>query len=213
MRAKLDRLAKVLEDTFQRPLRSHRAGRWALDGRTVRWLRDHGFAADCSVCPGIDWTSTKGSPSGIGGPDFRRAPREPYYLDENEVTRPAARSAPETLLEVPMTIRPSRWPWARTIFESYSKRHFWLRPNGRNGVSMRECVNEAVANNRPHLLFMLHSSELMPGGSPTFPTAESIDRLNDDLTDLFAHARARGCRGSTLGEFALEWRTRVSPLV
>jgi len=209
LRAKLDRLAGVLEDTFQRPLRSHRAGRWALDGQTVRWLRERGFTADCSICPGIDWRSTMGSPRGTGGPDYRRAPREPYFLDEKDVTQPAVHSSPDSLLEVPMTIRPPRWPWARTIFESYSKRHSWLRPNGRNGAAMRECVNEAVANNRAHLLFMLHSSELMPGGSPTFPTTGSIARLNEDLAALFAYAKTCGCRGRTLGEFAAEWRARV----
>ena len=213
MRNKLDRLAGVLEDTFQRPLRSHRAGRWALDGRTVRWLREHGFKADCSVCPGIDWRSTMGNPRGTGGPDYRRAPYEPYFLDEQDITRPASQSAPDALLEVPMTIRPPRWPWARTIFESYSKRHSWLRPNGRNGAALRECVSDAAAAGRKHLLFMLHSSELMPGGSPTFPTTDSIARLNDDLAALFAYAQSRGCRGRTLGEFAAEWRTLVKQTV
>jgi hypothetical protein len=112
-----------------------------------------------------------------------------------------------------MTIRSPRWPWARTIFESYSKRHSWLRPNGRNGAAMRECVQESVANNRAHLLFMLHSSELMPGGSPTFPTTDSVARLNEDLAALFAQAQASGCRGRTLGEFAAEWRTRITQTV
>jgi len=213
MREKLERLAGVLEDTFQHPLRSHRAGRWALDTRMIRWLREQGFTVDCSVCPGIDWRTTKGNPQGAGGPDYRRAPREPYFLDEQDFTRPATQPAPDALLEVPLTIRASRWPWARTIFESYSKRHSWLRPNGRNGVAMRECVNEAVAVGRAHLLFMLHSSELMPGGSPTFPTAESVARLNEDLAALFALAQARGCQGRTLGEFAAEWKASVAPLV
>jgi hypothetical protein len=56
---------------------------------------------------------------------------------------------------------------------------------------------------------MLHSSELMPGGSPTFPTPDSIARLNEDLAALFALAQARGCRGRTLGEFAADWKTKV----
>jgi hypothetical protein len=207
MFAKLDRLAGVLEDTFQRPLRSHRAGRWALDSHTVRWLRQRGFAADCSVCPGIDWRSTQGSPHGAGGPDYRRAPHEPYFLDEQDVTRPATHPEPDALLEVPLTIRAPRWPWARTIFESYSKRHSWLRPNGRNGAALRKCVDDGLAAGRAHLLFMLHSSELMPGGSPSFPTADSVTRLYEDLAALFAQAQGRGCRARTLGEFAAEWRT------
>jgi len=209
LQAKLERLAGVLEDTFQRPLRSHRAGRWALDARTLHWLRKHGFTADCSVCPGIDWRSTKGNPDGNGGPDYRGAPHEPYFLDEQNLVRPASSPGADALLEVPMTIRPPRWPWARSIFESYSKRHSWLRPNGRNGAALRKSVSDAVAAGREHLLFMLHSSELMPGGSPTFPTEGSITRLKEDLAALFAHAQACGCRGRTVGEFAAEWRTRM----
>jgi len=206
MRAKLERLAGVLEEISQKPLRSHRAGRWALDGRIVRWLREHGFTADCSVCPGVDWRSTKGDPGGPGGPDYRLAPREPYYLDEGDVTKPATQPAREALLEVPMTIGAPRPRWLQPIMECYSKRHHWLRPNGHNGAAMRELVDDAVDSGRAHLMFMLHSSELMPGGSPSFPNEASIDRLNDDLAALFAHAQARGCRGRTLGEFAAEWR-------
>jgi hypothetical protein len=206
LRAKLERLAGVLREIFQQPLRSHRAGRWALDGRLVRWLREQGFAADCSVCPGVDWRATKGDPRGTGGPDYRLAPREPYYLDERDVTKPAAQPAPDSLLEVPMTIGAPSPRWLQPLVEGYSPRHSWLRPNGRNGAAMRDRVNEAVADGHAHLMFMLHSSELMPGGSPTFSNEASIARLNDDLAALFAHAQARGCRGRTLGEFAAEWR-------
>ena len=205
-RAKLERLAGVLEEKFQQPLRSHRAGRWGLDGRIVQWLREHGFTVDCSVCPGVDWRSTLGDPDGGGGPDYRGAPREPYFLDEHDVRKPAVNPKPDALLEVPMTIGRPRANVTGFVVEAFSKRHYWFRPNGRNGAAMRERVDEAVAEGRAHLMFMLHSSELMPGGSPTFSSAAAIDRLNDDLAALFAHARARGCRGRTLGEFAAEWR-------
>jgi hypothetical protein len=207
MCAKLERLLGVLQDIFQRPMRSHRAGRWAFDGRIARWLRQHGFIADCSVCPGVDWRSTKGDPNGIGGPDYRRAPHAPYYIDERDVTRPAVQPPPDALLEVPMTIGKSHFGITKLIQAAIAPRQYWLRPNGRNRAAMIEHVDEAVENGHPHLMFMLHSSELMPGGSPTFSDAASISRLNDDLTELFSHAHACGCRGLTLGEFATEWRT------
>ncbi len=206
MRAKMERLAGALEDAFQQPLRSHRAGRWAFDGRIARWLREHGFTADCSVCPGIDWRSTKGDPQGTGGPDYRGAPSEPYYLDERNVIKPATSPTTSAVLEVPMTIGQPRANLTGFVVEAFSKRHYWLRPNGRNGAALRERVDEAVADGRAHLMVMLHSSELMPGGSPTFSDDSAIARLNEDLAALLAHARARGCRGRTLGEFAAEWR-------
>jgi hypothetical protein len=45
----------------------------------------------------------------------------------------------------------------------------------------------------------------MPGGSPAFRTAGSIDALNRDLNALFAGA-ARNFRGATLSAFASEFR-------
>ncbi|HTB62669.1 MAG TPA: hypothetical protein VK737_03690 [Opitutales bacterium] len=205
--AKLERMTGILQETFQQPLRSHRAGRWGFDGRIARWLRQHGFIADCSVCPGVDWRSTKGDPNGIGGPDYRRAPHEPYFIDEHDVTKPAFQPPSDALLEVPMTIGESHFGLTKLIGAAISPRHHWLRPNGRNRAAMIERVNEAVEDGRAHLMFMLHSSELMPGGSPTFLDEASILRLNEDLEALFAHARACDCRGQTLGDFATEWRT------
>ncbi len=206
MHAKLERLCGVLRETFRQPLRSHRAGRWAFDGRYARWLREHGFTADCSVCPGVDWRSTKGHPNGAGGTDYRRAPRTPYFIDETNLLEPADAPAADALLEVPMTIAvpPSRW--SKALIELTSKRHHWLRPNGLNGVALRQRVDEAVDLGEAHLMFMIHSSELMPGGSPTFRDEAAIAHLNDDLAALFSHAQSRRCPGRTLGEFAADWR-------
>jgi hypothetical protein len=210
MREKIDRLAGVLEETFQRPLRSHRAGRWSLDGRYARMLRERGFSVDCSVCPGVDWRATKGDPRGVGGPDYRRAPREPYFLDEGDITRAVAEPGPQALMETPMTIGGPRPRWASKLWAGYGKRHFWLRPNGRNGAVLRDLVDEGVANGRSHLMFMLHSSELMADGSPTFQDDASIERLYGDMETLFGHARALGCRGQTLSEFAAHWRPAIA---
>jgi hypothetical protein len=48
--------------------------------------------------------------------------------------------------------------------------------------------------------FMVHSSELMPGGSPRFRTAAAIERLYASLEVLFEELSA-WCRGMTLAEF------------
>jgi hypothetical protein len=47
---------------------------------------------------------------------------------------------------------------------------------------------------------MIHSSELMPGGSPRYPTARSIEALYRCLERLFAAAR-RDFVGLTLSEY------------
>jgi len=51
-----------------------------------------------------------------------------------------------------------------------------------------------------YIQFMLHSSELMAGGSPSFPDSRSIDRLYEHLEQIFAEAQA-DYRGATLSEF------------
>jgi hypothetical protein len=47
---------------------------------------------------------------------------------------------------------------------------------------------------------MLHSSEFMPGGSPTFPDAPSNEALYSDLEALFERIQGH-FRAATLSEF------------
>src|SRR5437868_889655 len=56
---------------------------------------------------------------------------------------------------------------------------------------------------------MLHSSELMPGGSPTFRTAAAVERLYADLEALFEDLSA-WCAGLTLREFHTRMTTEAA---
>jgi hypothetical protein len=66
---------------------------------------------------------------------------------------------------------------------------------------MLELFDAEIARRSPSLVFVLHSSELMPGGSPQGPDEPAIEALYRDLRVLFARA-ARACEGLTLAEFA-----------
>jgi hypothetical protein len=57
---------------------------------------------------------------------------------------------------------------------------------------------------------MLHSSEFMPGGSPTFRDERSIEKLYSDMEQLFATAQVRGYVGCTLADYHAHWMTRSS---
>jgi hypothetical protein len=107
-------------------------------------------------------------------------------------------------------------PWAYTVrgirrfawrFEPPAS---WIFPNGINLAHMLKCVRMALAEGREHIEFVIHSSELMPGGSPRFRTDESIERLYADLRVLFG-AIAKDFRGMTLKEFRASWRGQVQP--
>lgn len=53
---------------------------------------------------------------------------------------------------------------------------------------MLRLLRKALSEGRPCVEFMLHSSELMPAGSPNFRDAESIERLYRDLDAVFSVA-------------------------
>ena len=178
---------------------SHRAGRWSFDETYAAILVEQGYRVDCSVTPHVSWRFCKGDPSKPGGSDFTDFPESAYYVDLSDIRRPGD----SPLLELPMTIiRTRTYPRA---MESLRRRlsgsfygtvimrrlfpwHLWLMPNGRNRAGMLRVVEMAKAERRPYIEMAIHSSELMAGGSPTFPTAESIEKLYEDLEIVFATA-------------------------
>src|SRR5262249_5463734 len=147
---------------------------------------------DSSVSPNLDWRSTPGAPGGKGGNDYRAFPDRPYFFDPGDIAAPAEGG----LLEVPMTIRRSsvyrRAPWVyrvpllrQTVNRVMSPALTHLCP-AENGLSgMLRAARGARFERADHLDFSLHSSELMPGGSPRFRSESDIERLYDDLEVLF----------------------------
>jgi hypothetical protein len=210
LKKKVKRMTECLESTFQVKMRSHRAGRWSFDSTYARALAELGYEVDCSVTPHHSWRSVKGDPNGAGGTDFTHYPDSAYFVDLADPGTPGH----SALLEVPMTILPRKYsapiriickaPLARKIWPE----KVWLRPTGRNVSSMLWILEQAKARGRDYVEFMLHSSELMPGGSPTFPTAGSIEALYGDLEALFSAAR-EGFVGMTLAQYRRRFEARA----
>lgn len=212
IREKVDRLVSRLESVFDTPITSHRGGRWALDERYARVLVNRGIQVDCTVTPGLAWLAPDGT-----GCDYRDAPRGPYLAHPLNPARPGD----SALLELPMTIRPTGPSRTRTLLQALgpmgrraarrlTPEADWLRPDGFNRDRMRKLVTQAVEGHWPYVQFMLHSSELMPGGSRRFRTAGSIQRLYKHLDSLFSLA-ARTCQAATLSEFASHCLQSPSP--
>lgn len=219
MREKITFLTRVLEDRFKRRMTSHRAGRWAFDGRYARILADLGYTTDCSVTPGVNWKASKGHPEGRGGTDYTNTPDEPYFLSSDDVCQQG--NLP--LLELPMTImrtspdiveRTRQRTCSDTLPRKVLNRLFppltWLRPNGANLKPMLRLLDRALTEGRAYVEFMLHSSEFMPGGSPTFQDQRSIEILYDHLEALFSATRGR-FKGLALSAFATEVRVGQAP--
>lgn len=226
IREKIHCLTVLLEDTFGVKMRSHRAGRWSFDARYAEYLIAEGYVVDCSVTPHVSWRLVPGDPNGLGGTDYTHYPEWAYWMSLEDISRPAVGG----LLEVPVTIRHRPTPLIGS-FENWSLkqkgirfqvirplRHVirklwppvvWLRPNGRNKRQMLWLVDQVLFSGDYYAEFMLHSSELMPGGSPVFRTANDIERLYDDLEALFL-AVADRFTARTMVEYYGEFVARSS---
>ena len=218
MRDKIKTLTDLLEDRFDRKMLSHRAGRWAFDDRYAALLLEQGYRVDCSVTPGVDWSRNPGHPAGIGGSDYTTSPQRPYFLDPTVRCSESAKTTNGTLLEVPMTIhasalyRNAQWVYQVPLLRRFANRAApglgWLcpvqpalrAPAQRNLDAMLQVARALRTDGPTYMEFMLHSSELMPGGSPTFRSDSDIERLYESLEALFEDL-STWCVGMTLAEF------------
>lgn len=206
MKEKIEVMTRLLEERFGEPVVSHRAGRFGFDGRYAAMLLELGYRVDCSVTPGVDWSTTPGAPCGRGGPDYRGFPHRPYFLSPADIASPARFG----LLEVPVTIgmsslfRAAPWayrlPLAGHIVNRMAPMRSWACPGENDLAGMLRAARGARMTGAPCVEFFLHSSELMPGGSPRFRTPAAIERLYASLEVLFEYLSA-WCKGTTLAEF------------
>lgn len=218
--AKMESLTELLVSVFGvRPV-SHRAGRWGFDARVAQALVKLGYLVDCSVAPGTSFKQDKGFTDGIGGPDFESFSVRPYMHDLEDI----GRSGDSQLLQVPVTIKSNYGPFRNGLSRRLSRRlprlalrallgpaHSWLRPNGRNLPDMLKLVDWSLVQQLPVLEFMLHSSELMPGGSPKFTNEKRTETLYLHLEKLFDCIGSRGIKGATLAEYRSAWPAPASP--
>jgi hypothetical protein len=217
MKEKIKIVTRLLEDRFDQAIVSHRAGRLGFDGRYAAMLLDEGYRVDCSVSPGLDWSGTPGDPRGNGGTDYTHFRHDPYFLSPTDISAPASAG----LLEVPMTIRSSglfrRAPWVYRIpllrqtanrLVSPALNHLCPAENGLGGLL--RAARAARADGAAHTEFTLHSSEFMPGGSPTFRNGSDIERLYENLEILFEEL-STWCSGMTLKEFHARFSESVRP--
>jgi hypothetical protein len=210
IRAKVEYMTRLLEDSFQTKMLSHRAGRWAMNEYYASLLLEFGYQVDCSVTPKVNWQTSAGAPQGSGGTDYRHFPSHSYFIDPENI----AQSGQSTLLEVPMSIQYKYPHWINGLKQGINalrgkkRQHsvHWLRPSGGNAENMKRVAAKSLEQGHDFVEFMLHSSEFMPGGSPTFKTPEDIEILYQDLESLFEWLKER-TQGMTLAEY---YQTKVN---
>lgn len=209
IRQKVEYMTKLLEDTFQIGISSHRAGRWGFNEYYAKILEELGYKVDCSVTPLINWNSQKGVSWGRGGTDYSSFPDKAYFLDLSNVSK----EGKSRILEVPMTITSTDSMLSKEINNKFKNKKtlrkfanrlfpsfYMLRPSGKNLHRLLRIIDKTIENGKDYAEFMIHSSELMPGGSPTFKSKNHIEGLYRDLRMLFDIAN-KSFNGATMLEY------------
>lgn len=221
LREKVRIMTSTLEETFGVKMLSHRAGRWGFNSTYARALVENGYTVDCSVTPLISWRFCRGARD--GGTDYSHYPQDAYLLDLDDISRPGD----SPLLELPLTVVRTRrrYPWpvesvraalgssfyGTLVMRRLFPYHLGMLATGQNGAALLKVLEIARQDRRPYVQLAIHSSELMPGGSPKLPTAQSIERLYADLEALFS--AAAGFIGLTLAEYRDSLLERSAPAV
>lgn len=181
----LAKLRTVLDAFREHGLKptSYRGGRYSTTPEIQNFLRDNGFVADCSVLPYTTWADEK-------APDYRH--RDPF-----PVRLPPRRPGDSALWELPLTLGFTRRPfgfWRRFLAAAKETplRHLrlvglldrlgivrtsWLNFENPLGERMLDFLRVVRAARLPAVCFTLHSSSLLPGGSPYSRSAADVDRL------------------------------------
>lgn len=195
-RQKLENLTAMFKAVFGWGPRSFRAGRFGIGTHSLRFLAELGYTVDSSVSPLKDWTS-KGAPAAT----FRSAPTQPYW-PMMEVPELVA-SGPGDILEVPVTILPSRFANLPLIGGRFEPR--WLRPTHGTAASLVAVARDELARAKgdPVVLnCMFHNVEIMPGLSPYARDEAAATAILERLAGLLAFARAEGIAVVGLADIA-----------
>lgn len=199
MEEKIKIMTELLTEKFEFKPISHRAGRWAMNDVYFKLLDKNGYQVDCSVTPGIDWGVNPGQSLDSKGSNYKYYCPYPYFVSHTKM-----REFPVTVFVNHKVIKPDKWTislMARSLIHSIKGNVLWLRPTGKN---LNECLfvlNEVMrSKDYEYAMFMLHSSELMPGGSPTFKNTEQVKVLNAHIQKIFEKASKLGFDGITFRE-------------
>lgn len=185
------KLANLLEAgrRFQgEDLISFRMGRWDLKARLLPLLAEAGIRVDSSICPLRFFN---------GGADHFLAPVEPYWHNARGLR---ILEAPITQIPVfPPLAKIWRKMWGRhpKILDSF---HFFgamsANPLWHSAAVMRQAARSHIRAGGRLINMFLHSSELMPGGSPNVPdeiaARKVVEKLDSFCRWLFNNYNCQG---------------------
>lgn len=207
-RMKMENLTGQIFSVLGTMPRSYRAGRFGYDDTCAATLSRLGYLVDSSVTPLVSWREVRDVENG-GWPDFSKKSLFPYSTVTDGFP----------FLEIPITIAYTsrllqKHPRLSNLhnlcvriagrvgrFSPRPLQPFWLRPLP--GMGLKDLAGVWRAAERlgaPFGVMMLHSSELMPAGSPYRPSVASVNALLELLEGFFKFVRNTGAGSVTLFE-------------
>lgn len=193
---KLKWITEFLQDRFEMPMKSARSGRWATNAVYFSSLTELGYIGDCSMTPGFNLSTIPGYSMNVGN-DYRHVPYKTHML-------------PNGIVEVPMTTRCLHHLPKGSIRHKLGALlkgdHLWLRPIRKSLYDLQFLSHVVQKEGEDYLEFMVHSAELMPGGSPYFKTKEDIELMYSIMDKYFQQIVATGYTGVTLSEYICAWK-------
>lgn len=198
--SKLRYLTELIETSFGCRPTSHRGGRWYIDSNYLVELEKLDYIVDCTVTPGLSWENNIGNT--MQGTDYTKYFFKGQYPKKSGVLK----RGDSKIIEIPPTIIPENFGEKvkkQGICKALTstKGYYWLRPNGSN---LKEMLS-ILENRMDYYEFMIHSSELMPNGSPYFKSEKDISKLYDDIECLFDIVKAKQIIGTGLSDYARKY--------
>ncbi|MBN2016787.1 MAG: hypothetical protein JW794_01430 [Candidatus Cloacimonetes bacterium] len=99
---KMQSLHDAIEKNFGITPRSHRAGKWGIDERTLLWLHRHDYLADSSLAPVGIIGKVKGIKKTISH-NIDKIPNTPYFPSKEDIYEKEIDEKLRYILEVPVT--------------------------------------------------------------------------------------------------------------
>ncbi len=200
-RAKLETVIAGIEKmTGQIPL-MFRAGRYGVGENTLEILAQLGVRIDSSVRPLYDYKRE-------GGPDFFAAMRRPYWVKRGK------------LAELPLTsvltgkaaslynqlLQESNNPFKLRSLLARLKLldRATLSPEGFSAIEAKACIDFALKQNQPLLVFSFHSSSVEPGNNGYVRTQEDRLAFLAWWREIFAYLAQKNIRPAMLDVLAKE---------
>jgi len=191
-RAKLIKLRDTIAAAFGDAPRIYRAGRYGVGQASARILSESGIAIDTSVRAHFDYSSQ-------GGPDFTAMPLHPWWVDRQG-----------GLMELPLTtvfsgmlrnqgpwLFPRMWRVPRlrgAMARAGLMNRVPLTPEGVTPAEAIRCIDLALSDGLPVLVFSFHSPSLRPGHTPYVRDARQLDQLYEWWRVVFTHLSCCGIK-------------------